>query len=185
MNNYVSAQKFAKATNGNIEAFQSFAEIIFSATERLIALNIGAARTACTCASESASPVVDGDLRGQFASRMNAQGKSLEQAAEYFRCINELFLETQGDIAAFGTRQLNELTSGFGEFMEQVAQSAPAGSSDFVDALKTAMTNASTAYENFVKTSRDVAETNLAAASNALQPMLTAPASSVKGRKAA
>jgi hypothetical protein len=40
--------------------------------------------------------------------------------------------------------------------------------------MKTAMTSASAAYENFVKTTRDVAETNLAAASSALQPVVAA-----------
>lgn len=183
MNTFASAHKLAKAANGNIEAFQSFADIVFSATERLMALNIDAARSACACLSANAAPVVEGELREQFASRMNAQGKSLEQAAEYVRNVNELFIQTQVDIAAFGTRQFDEAASGLGEFMENFAHNAPAGTNDFVNAVKTAMTNASAAYENFVKTSRDVAETNLAAASNALQPMLSAPAA--KGRKAA
>nr|WP_211162177.1 phasin family protein [Aromatoleum petrolei] len=185
VNTLVTTQKLAKAANGNIEAFQTLADTILNATERLMALNIDAARNACACMSASAAPVVEGDMREQFASRLTVQNRSLEQAAEYFRNINVLFVETQGEIAAFGTRQFDEAARGLGEFVEQFAHSAPAGTNEFVNAMKTAMSNASAAYESFVKTSRDVAETNLAAASNALQPILTAPASNAKGRKAA
>ncbi|MCC4114623.1 phasin family protein [Aromatoleum toluclasticum] len=185
MNNLVSAQKLAKAANGNIEAFQSLADTILNATERLLALNIDAARSACARVSVSAAPLVEGDMREQFASRLAAQNQSLEQAADYFRNVNELFFQTQSEIAAFGTRQFDEAARGLGEFVENFAHTAPTGTNDFVNAVKTAMSNASAAYESFVKTSRDVAETNLAAASNALQPMLTAQANSTKSRKAA
>ncbi|MCK9986393.1 MAG: hypothetical protein AzoDbin1_02865 [Azoarcus sp.] len=185
MNNLVNTQKLAKAANGNIEAFQSLADTILNATERLMALNIDAARSACACVSVSAAPLVEGDMREQFSSRLAAQNKSLEQAADYFRNVNELFIQTQGEIAAFGTRQFDEAARGLGEFVEHFAHTAPAGTNDFVNAIKTAMSNASAAYESFVKTSRDVAETNLAAASNAMQPILTAQASNAKSRKAA
>lgn len=185
MNNMVNTQKLAKAANGNIEAFQSLADTILNATERLLALNIDAARNACAFVSVAAAPVAEGDLREQFSSRLAAQNKSLEQAADYFRNVNELFIQTQGEITAFGTRQFDEASRSLGEFVEHFAHTAPAGTNDFVNAVKTAMSNASAAYESFVKTSRDVAETNLAAASNALQPMLTTPPSSTKSRKAA
>lgn len=186
MNAFVSAQKLAKSANGNIEAFQSLADIFFGASERFVALNLDAARQLCTYASANATPVFEADMREQFATRMNLHGKSLEQAAEYFRAINDLFIQTQGDIATFGTRQLDDMSRAFSEFLDNVASSAPAGSPDFVAAMKTAMSNATAAYESFVQTTREVAETNLAAASNALQPVLTASAGTTKAsRKAA
>lgn len=174
MNAFVSAQNLAKSANVNIEAFQSLADIVFGASERLVALNLDAARQFCTYASASATPVFEGDMREQFATRMGLHGKSLEQTAEYFRAINDLFIQTQGDIATFGTRQLDDISRAFGEFLENFAASVPAGNPDFVAAVKTAMSNATAAYESFVQTTREVAETNLAAASNALQPVLTA-----------
>lgn len=157
MNASVSAQNLAKTANGNIEAFQSLADIVFSASERLIALNLDAARNACAYISANAAPVLEGDLREQIASRMGVHGKSLEQAAEYFRSVNDLFVQTQGDIAAFGTQQLDQTSQGFGEFLDNVAKSAPAGGSDFVAAMKTAISNVSAAYESVIKTTRDVA----------------------------
>ncbi|NMG75145.1 phasin family protein [Aromatoleum diolicum] len=185
MNAFASVQKLAKAANSNAEAFQSLADIVFGASERLLALNLDAARNLCAYASANAVPVFEGDLQEQFASRMSAQGKSLEQAAEYFRSVNDLAIQTQGDIAAFGTQQLTQMSHGVSEFLDNVAKTAPAGSSDFVAAMKTAMSNASAAYENFVKTTRDVTETNLAAANSALQPMLAATAATTKASKKA
>lgn len=176
MTAFASVQKLAKAANSNVEAFQSLAEIAFGASERLVALNLDAARNLCAYAAATAVPVFEGDLNEQFASRMGVQGKSLEQIAEYFRSVNDLAIQTQGDVAAFGTQQLTEMSRNFSEFLDSIAKSAPAGSSDFVAAMKTAMSNANAAYESFVKTTRDVAETNLAAANSALQPMLAASA---------
>ena len=186
MTTFVSAQRLAKAANGNIEAFQSLTDIVFSASEQLLALNLDAARKLCAYASANAVPVLEGDLNEQISSRMSANGKSMEQAGEYFRNVNDLFIRTQSDIAAFGTQQLEVVSRGFNELLDNVAKSAPAGTSDFVAAMKIAMSNASTAYESFVKTTRDVAETNLAAAGSALQPMLGAAAGvTTKGSKKA
>lgn len=186
MHNFANAQKLAKTVQGNLDAFQNFADIMFGASEQLIALNLDAARKACTWLSASASPLTTGDLREQFAARADAQGKSLEQAADYIRNFNELFIRTQGDIAAFGTQQIEQASHVAGEIIEQLARSAPGETGDFLTAMKAAMSNATTAYENFVRTSRDVAESNLAAASNALQPVLTASAGNTRtSRKAA
>lgn len=185
MNAFASVQKLAKAANSNVEAFQSLAEIAFGASERLIALNLDAARNLCAYAAATAVPVLEGDLHEQFASRMSVHGKSMEQAAEYFRSVNDLAIQTQGDIAAFGTQQLTDMSRSVSDFLDNVAKSAPAGSSDFVAAMKTAMSNANAAYESFVKTTRDVTETNLAAANSALQPMLAASATTTKASKKA
>jgi phasin protein len=188
MNAFVSTQKFANAANGNIAAFQSLADIVLNASEQMLALNFNAARVACAQASASAAPIVEHDPRAQFASQMGAQSKSIEQAIEYFTNVSTLLARTQGDLAEFTISQINETSRGFTEALDSFANSAPTGTSDMFAALKSAMSNATAAYENFVKNTRNLTETNIAAASQALQPMLaatTATTASKSSKKAA
>ncbi len=186
MNTLPSVQKLTQAANGNIQAFQSFADIVLNASERLVALNIEAARTLCSTATANAAPLTaSNDMRDQIAARMGTQGKMFEQAAEYFRSFNDLCAKTQSEVAELNTQRLNEVSGSVHELLDSVAKAGPTGAADIVAAMKAAMNNASAAYENMIKTTRDVTESNLAAASNALQPMVTAAVSAKQTRKAA
>ena len=111
---------------------------------------------------------------------MDIQSKGLEQATEYFRNVNDLCIKTQSEVSELNTRHLNQITESVQSLLDNFAKSGPTGTADFVSAMKTAMSNAAAAYENFVRTSRDVAENNLAAATNALQPMVAAGKASRK-----
>jgi len=173
MNTLPSVQKMSQAAAENMQAFQSYADIVLNASERLVSLNIEAARTACSFASSNV-PALGDDVRDQLTSRMEVQSKGLEQAADYFRNVNDLCVKTQSEIADLNTRRMNEVTESVQGLLDSFAKSAPNGAADIVSAMKTAMSNATAAYENFVKTSRDVAESNLAAATNALQPIVAA-----------
>ena len=179
MNTLPSVQKMTQTAAENMQMLQSYAEIILNASERLVSLNISAARAACSFASSNV-PVSGDDLRTQLASRADIQSKGLEQAAEYFRNVNDLCVETQSEVSELNTRRLNQITESAQALLDNLVRSSPTGSADFVSAMKTAMSNAAAAYESFVRTSRDVAENNLAAASNAMQPMVAAGKASRK-----
>ncbi len=179
MNTLPSVQKMTQAAADNMQMFQSYADIMLNASERLVSLNIEAARAACSLASSNV-PVSGDDFRDQLASRTDMQNKGLEQATDYFRNLNELCIQTQSEVSELNTRRLNQMTESIQAQLDNLAKSGPTGTADFVSAMKTAMSNAAAAYESFVRTSRDVAENNLAAASNALQPMVAASKASRK-----
>ena len=50
MTNYPSMQQLADTTNSGLRTFQSLAEIMLSASEQLVALNVDAARSFCAFA---------------------------------------------------------------------------------------------------------------------------------------
>lgn len=179
MNTLPSVQKMTQAAAENMQMFQSYADIMLNASERLVSLNIEAARAACSFASSNV-PVSGDDFRDQLASRMDIQSKGLEQAAEYFRHVNDLCIKAQSEVAELNARRLSQITESVQVLLDNLAKSGPTGTADFISAMKTAMSNASAAYESFVRTSRDVAENNLAAASNAMQPMVAAGKASRK-----
>lgn len=183
MNAFVSVQTLASTTHGNIQAFQSLAEIMLGATEQALAINLDTARKLCSGLSAAAEPLAHSDVQGQFAAPINAQTQAFEQTAAYVRNLAELSLRVQNDLAGFGTERFAEATRGFCELCDKLAHAAPQGSGDFLAAMKQVITQSSAAYETLVRTSREAAESTLAAASKSFPAVAANSASTAKASR--
>lgn len=183
MNAYVSAQTLASATHGNMQAFQSLAEIMLGATEQALAINLEAARKLCNGISAVAEPLAVNDLQSQFTARINAQSRAFEQTTAYMRDLAELTLRLQNELAGFGTDRLAEATRDFCELCDKLAHTAPQGSNDFLAAMKEVVTQSSAAYESLLRTSREAAESTLAAASSSFPAVPANSAATAKGNR--
>lgn len=183
MNAFAPAQTLTSATQGNIQAFQSLAEIVLGATEQALAINLDAARKLCTGLAAAAEPLAINDVQGQLTERINAQSRAFEQSAAYVRNLAELSLRVQNDLAGFGTERFAEATRSFCELCDKLAHAAPQGSNEFLAAMKQVVTQSSAAYETFVRTSREAAESTLAAASNSFPAVAANSAPTAKASR--
>jgi phasin family protein len=181
--------KYIDAANASIQTFESLAGIAFNTSEQLLALNLEAARSLCEFASANAQPIMGEDMREQFANRLNANGQGVEQVTAYLRNLNELCLKMQAEMAEVNAQRLTELSDSLVSAFDALAKTAPAGSADFVAAMKSTLNSANMAYEKLIKAGREVTETNWSVATKALQlqPIVAAPASTngKSARKAA
>lgn len=92
---------------------------------------------------------------------------SWQKAVAYSRSVYELAAQTQSKIAKLVEARVAELNGEFVAAVEKAAKSAPAGSDVAVAAVKSAVTAANTAYDNFSRVAKQVAElaeANVAAA---------------------
>jgi len=185
MNTLPSVQSLTDAANANIMTFQSFADIVLNASERLTTLNIDAARSVFAFASANAGPLIGEGLRDQIASRVGAQGQGLEKAAEYVRKVNEVLVKTQADVTQLSAKRMSEATDSLHSMLDTMAKSGPAGTADIVAAMKSALNTTSATFENMIQTTREVTESNLAAAANALQTTAHEAATAAKASKKA
>lgn len=176
-------QKLTDAVNANLQTYLSFAEIILNSSERLSSLNLEASRSAFQQFSASVAPLSGDGIGEQITARINDQGRNLEQAVGYLRNVGEVYAQTQSELAELGSRRVAELTEELQALLDKTTKSAPAGTSEMVTALKTALRQATSVYDSLMKTSREMTETNLAAATKALQPITAA--SSRASKKAA
>lgn len=167
MNAFVPVQALASSASGNLQAIQSFADILLSATEQALAINIDTARKLCNSFTAAAEPLTIDNLQGEISARINAQAHTLEQTAAYVRNLSELSLRVHSDLASFGTARIAEASQGFCELCDKLSHAAPQGGTDFIDAMKQVVTQSSAAYETLVRTSREAAESTFAAASKA------------------
>lgn len=164
-------QKLTDAVNANMQTYLSFAEIVLNTSERLSSLNIDATRSSFKQFSAYATPRPGEGFTQQITARLGEQGHNLEQTLAYLRNVSEVYVQAQNDIADLGSRRLAELSEEFQALIDKAAKSAPVGSSEMVAAMKTALSQASSVYDSLLKTSREVTETHLAAATSALQPI--------------
>ena len=185
MNSLPSVQNLTDAANANIMTFQSFAEIVLNASERLTTLNIDAARSVFAFASANSAPLFGEGLRDPFSSRAGFQGQGLEKAAEYVRNVNDVLVKSQADVAQLSAKRMSEVTESLHAMLDGMAKSGPAGTAEIVAAMKSALNTTNATFENLIQTARDVTESNLAAAANALQSTAGEAATATKTSKKA
>ena len=186
MNSLPSTQKFTDVASANIQTFQSYANVVMNAAQRLTALNMETARSMFALASTNSVPLLSEGLREQLLNRAAAQNQSMEQAAEYLRSLNEVLLKTQAELGQVSAQRMGESTATLHAMLDTMAKSGPAGTPELVSAFKSALNTASAALEGFLTTTREMTETNLTAAANALQSTVSEAAITSKAaRKAA
>jgi hypothetical protein len=107
----------------------------------------------------------------------------LEKAVAYTRSVYEISAQSKEEISKLLETQFSDFQKTVMSLLEKATKNAPAGSDVAVNAVKSAINSATTAFENINKAARqvaDIAETNLAAATNATVKAVGATAASVK-----
>lgn len=132
MTTHPAVQNLTDTANTSVQTFLSLADIVINASERLVALNVEAARSAVAFASANATPVASTDLQAQFSSCVAAHGKGIDQAAEYLRNVNEICVQTQADVAEVSAKHLNEISESVQSLFENVPTLGSVGSFDLV-----------------------------------------------------
>lgn len=167
-------------TNG--DALRSMVEVALSASEQLLALNLSMVRAIAAQAAE----LPEGSVFEQMTARFNAPVRGFEAAGEYMRDASGICFRSQAEIARIDARRVGELTRVAKSLLDGVAKSGPKGSQEVVEQIESALSSASEAYENMLRTTSEMAENNLAAAHGALQPTrATTQAAAKTTRKAA
>lgn len=98
-----------------------------------------------------------------------------QKAVDYSRSVYELATQTQSKIAKLVEARVAELNGEFVAAVEKAAKSAPAGSDVAVAAVRSAVTAANTAYDNFTRVAKQVAELAEANVNTATEAVKGAP----------
>ena len=119
MNTHPAFQQFAHSTRNGFEQFQAYALIALDASEKLCALNFGAARALCEAAS--AAPLVQpgSDLEASFTKQRETQGQALEQFGNYLQQVNEVVSGAQSELLELGSRHFEDLQASMQSMLEQ------------------------------------------------------------------
>lgn len=169
---YKLSEQLTSSGKLGVESFVTVAKATFAGFERLSALNLNTARSLLEGNLVNARTLLTGkDLQALVSlQRMLAQ-PAPETTAVYSRSVYEIATETQGALTNALEAQVSELNKKLGLALDNAVKTAPAGSDLAVNAMRTALSAANSAYDSMSKVTKqatDLAEANLAVAARLL-----------------
>ena len=177
-------EQFAEANKASVDAMLTLANTALASAERIAALNLNTARSMLEDGVANAKAMLGAKDAKEFLSvQASLAQPGLEKAVAYTRSVYEISAQSKEEISKLLETQFSDYQKTVMSLLEKATKNAPAGSDVAVNAVKSAINSATTAFENINKAARqvaDIAETNLAAATNATVKAVGATAASVK-----
>jgi len=169
-------EQFAAMNKANLEAPTRFANVALGGAERLIEIQLKAAKTAWTDSVENAKTLAEVKDLQQFAEVKDTVAQpAFEKAADYVKSVYEIASETQAEFGKLIEQQVAGFNKQFVVALDKMAEAAPAGSEVGITALKTAIVTGNAAYENLSKAAKQLNETaksNIEAAAKRAAPVV-------------
>lgn len=155
-------------STAGIETLASLASATFAGMERLAALNLNTARTLMEQGADTSRALL---TAGDAQALLSLQGKlaktDAEKSADYSRRVYEIANQTREALSKVVESQVSELNTKLAMQLDQAVKTAPAGSDLALNALRSALAAANSAYDSMNKAARqagELAEANLAVA---------------------
>lgn len=188
---YTTPAQVAELQKGQVDTLYAFSHAMFEATEKLVDLNLAAAKALMDESAEKAQAMLGVKDVQEFLSLTGGFAQpAIEKFVSYSRNVYSIASGTGAEFSKIVDTQVAEGNKKVAELVDFAAKNAPTGSEPAVSMFKTAVAAANTAYDTFAKAAKqavDVAESNFAAATQASLKAAAAAndAAKVKSRKAA
>src|SRR6266581_3936913 len=145
-------EQIASTNKAGVEAILGLAHTQFAAFERLSALYFNAAKAAFEEGVGHAKALLNAkDPQEYLTLNAAATQPTMEKAIAYSRGVYEVAAQTNGELAKFLEAQAAEFNKNLVGLLDKVSKNAPAGSDVAVQAVKSALAAANTAYYSFNK----------------------------------
>ncbi|THF63770.1 phasin family protein [Pseudothauera nasutitermitis] len=182
-------EQFAAYNKANIETLLTLANSAFANAERLAALNLNTARSLLEDGVSNAKALLAVKDAQELISLQTSLAQPLvEKAVAYTRSVYEITSQSQEEVSKLLEAQVAELNKGVATALDKAAKSAPAGSDVAVAAVKSAIAAANSAYDSLSKAAKqvaEIAEANVAAATNATVKAVSTGTKTTASKKAA
>jgi phasin family protein len=180
---YNATEQFAELNKANVAQATKLAALAIENTEKLMRLNLSAAKTALAQGVEGAQAAAAiKDVQDLVTLRTKYAESGVQAALGYSKSLYEVAAEAQVQYSAFAEEAWGAYTKGLASWVEKASKAAPAGSDAGFNALKSTVAATTAAFDQFQKATKQVvsfADASVrAAAANASKP-------ASKGRKAA
>lgn len=167
-----SPEKFLASAKSSAEArvneVAAASDSVLSAVEHLTALNLNTTRALLDDAIAHGQAVAaTRDPKALVELQVATVTPALQKSYTYFKTVTSLAGQAQADVLKLVEAGMSQWLQVVIVTLETLNRSAPAGSGFAVKALKTAVANASSAYEGATRVARQVSETAQANADQA------------------
>lgn len=183
--------QFAELQKTQMDALFALSHTMFDATEKLVDLNLAAAKATMEESAEKAAQLMSvKDVQELVSVTGGPAQPSVEKFVSYSRTVYGIASGAGAEVSRIVETQIADGNKKVADLVEFAAKNAPAGSEPAMSMFKSAVAAANTAYDTFSKASKqaaDLVESNMAAATSATMKAAAAAndAVKVKGKKAA
>lgn len=181
---YQTPEQLIAMNKANLEAAMKFAGVAIEGAEKVIDLQLKAAKAAFADSFEGAKALASvKDFQQLAALKDNMAQPSIEKATAYAKSLYDVATETQAEFGKLVEAQVavfnKELVSG----LDKLVKTAPAGSEVGIAAVKSSIAAVNSAYDNLTKVAKQLAQ----ATQSNLEAAATQATATVKkaGKKAA
>ena len=150
-------EQFAEINKANVEHAAKFAALAIDNTEKLVTLNMNAAKAAFAHGVEGASAAASiKDVR-EFLSLPSKYAESgVQYTIGYSKNLYDVVSAAQAQYSAFAEEALAGYTKGLASWVEKASQTAPAGSDVAFNAMKSTVAATTAAIDQFQKATKQV-----------------------------
>ncbi|HJW04087.1 MAG TPA: phasin family protein [Azospira sp.] len=170
-NFFATPEQFAAANKAAVDSLLTLANTAFASAERIAALNLHTARSVLEDSVANAKTLLGAkDAQEAISLQASLAQPNVEKAVAYSRSVYEISAQTQEELSKVVEAQFAEFNKNVAGLLDKVSKTAPAGSDVAVAAVKSAIAAANSAYDSLNKAAKqvaEIAEANVAAATNA------------------
>ena len=183
---YNTPEQFAELNKANVAQATKLAALAFENAEKLVKLNLNAAKAALAQGVESASAAASiKDVQELMALRAKYAETGVQAALGYSRGLYDVASEAQAQYSQLAEEAWAAYTKGIAAWVEKASKSAPAGSDVAVNALKSTFAASTAAFDQFQKATKQVVNFADASVRAAAANAANATKAASKARKAA
>ena len=183
---YSATEQFADFSKTNVAQATKLAALAMENTEKLVTLNLNAAKVVLAKGAEGAAAVAAvKDVQDLVALRAKYAETGVETATAYTRSLYEISSQAQAQFTALAEEAWATYTKDTAAWVEKASKSAPAGSEGAVNAFKSTFAASTAAFDQFQKATKQVVSLADASVRAASANAAAAAKAATKGRKAA
>jgi phasin family protein len=180
---YQTPEQLIAMNKANLESAMRFAGVAIEGAERMIDLQLKAAKSAFADGLESAKALAAVKDLSQLAALKDTLAQpSMEKATAYAKSVYDCANTTQAEFSKLVEAQVAQFNKEVVTGLDKLVKNAPAGSEVGVAALKSGIAAVNSAYDNLSKVAKQFTQ---ATQSNLEAVASQATASVKKARKAA
>ena len=156
---YQTPEQFLALNKANLEVAAKFAGVALQGAERIMELQLKAAKNAFADTVENAKAIAAVKDIKEFAALKDSLAQpSIERATAYAKNIYDVTAATQAEFGKLVDEQIADFNKQFVTVLDKMVKNAPAGSEVGIAALKSGIAAANGAYENLSKVAKQITE---------------------------
>ena len=156
---YQTPEQLVAINKANLETAMKFAGVALQGAERILDLQLKAARSAFADTVENAKTISAVKDLQQFAALKDSMAQpSIEKATAYAKSVYDVATATQAEYGKLIEEQVADFNKQVVAALDKMVKTAPAGSEVGIATLKSAIAAVNASYENLSKVAKQFTE---------------------------